>query len=195
MREKLSVRCQGSKKATMIPTLEACFSRPFKSFLFFLIFFDWSHFMCVVFTACLLFCALLSKHVCGTGKGRDGNAVIQTGYRHGSRPRHLFWDVVKHPYHRQSLTLSHHNKLPAICRSVRMPPSAALLATTTVLLTVWGHWEEDRMNPRKQRKLTKPHKNMLARGRRKHMAVSALAPKMLSKMITSVFWFWGNERP
>lgn len=46
------------------------------------------------------FCALLSKHVCGTGKGVTGMLLFRQRKDMAQRPRQLLWDVVKYPYHR-----------------------------------------------------------------------------------------------
>ena len=62
------------------------------------------HVLCVF---CLLWrfcvCTLLSKRVCGTGKGVTAGLLVRQGIDMAQRPRQLFWDVVKHPNHRQSL--------------------------------------------------------------------------------------------
>lgn len=58
--------------------------------------------MCFLFTV-FAFCALLSKHVCGTGKGVTGMLLFRQRKDMAQRPRQFLWDVVKWPYHRFSL--------------------------------------------------------------------------------------------
>lgn len=112
-----------------------------------------------VFTASLCLCVAIRACVWHR-KGCDGNAVAQTGYRHGSETPTTALGCGKTPLSPPESTPSHHNKRPAICRSVGMPPSAWVLA----LPTVWGHQKKrDRvMSPRQQQQQTKPHWNMLA---------------------------------
>lgn len=69
-------------------------------------------------------------------KGCDGNAVVQAGNRHGSETLATVLGCGKTPLSLPVSTPIHHNKHPAICRSVGMPPSARVLASTTVLPTV-----------------------------------------------------------
>lgn len=62
-------------------TLEPCYTG---AWITAFIFIDWAYLR--VFHVCdgFVFCALLHKHACGTGKGCDENAVVQTRRRRGS---------------------------------------------------------------------------------------------------------------
>lgn len=80
------------------PTLEACY-RGASKLGFFL---SCDRTILCAYTV-FVFCALLSKCACGTGKGVTGMLLFRQGTGMAQRPWQLFWDVVKHPYRRQSL--------------------------------------------------------------------------------------------
>lgn len=169
------------------PTSETCYNRERLNCLFYLL---W-HFLFCLLWRFFLFCALLSKRV-WHGNGRDRNALLQTGHRHD-------WDALatvlgcgKTPLSSLESTPSHHNKHPAICRSVGMPPSARVLASTTALPAVWGHQKrevESVMSPRKQQQQMQPHKSVLTKFRKNTGQYHCLFSTVLFKTAMSVFWF------
>lgn len=96
------------------PTLEACYGGASKS-----PFFKSSlteHILCVFCVyAMFMFCALLSRRVCGTGKGATGMLLFRQGTDMAQR---ALLGCGKTPLSPPESTPSHHNKHPAICRSV-----------------------------------------------------------------------------
>ena len=76
------------------PTLEACYSGASKS-PFFFFFFKSSlteHILCVFCVyAVFVFCALLSKRVCGTGKGATGMLLFRQGTDMAQRTLFGMW--------------------------------------------------------------------------------------------------------
>lgn len=127
-------------------------------------------------------------------KGCDGNAVVQTGYRHGSETLATLLGCGKTPLSPPESTPSHHNKHPAIWRSVGMPPSATVVASTTALPTVCGHQQRRSrvMSPWKQQQQTKPHKNRLSRVRKNTEQYQYLLPLSCLKQYCQCFHFRGK---
>ena len=141
-KREVSVRCQEREEATMMhslvapddPTIETCYSRasksPFSSSLT-------ENILCV-FCGYGYVCVLrVAIQACvWHRKGCDGNAVVETGYRYGSETLATVLGCGRTPLSPPESTTSHHNKNPAIWRSVGMPPSARVLASTTAPLIV-----------------------------------------------------------
>lgn len=129
---------------------------------FFFIFFDWRHFMCRFCVYGLFVFVRCYPSVCvyGPGKGVTGMPLFRQGIDMAQRPWRLLWDVVKHPYHRQSLP-------PAT--TTNTPPYVGLSGCHPVP----GCWRQpqryqqsegwDRvMNLRQQQQRIKPRWSMLA---------------------------------
>lgn len=182
--------------APAYPTLEACYSRASKSPLY-KILFD-QRLLCVFF--CLWHVCVLRVAIQACvwhRKGCDGNAVFQTGYRHGSETLATVLGCGKTPPSSPESTPSYHNKHPAICRSAGMPPIARVLAWTTALPTVWGHRKKRSrmMSPGQQQQQTEPHKNSLSSSQEKtHSKISTCYNSVVLNSSESVLISEANER-
>lgn len=108
-------------------------------------------------------CALLSKRVCGTGKGVTGMLLFRQGINMAQRPQRLFWDVVKQPDHRQILPpVATTNTRPYVGLWGCHPVPGCWHQPQLCRLSEGIRGRETECVQEKQQPQTKPRMNMLA---------------------------------